>query len=72
MPFLKVPDFSVPELTRYLADMDERLQRELDTKMSRITANDSLLLQSPAGKVYQVKISDAGALVITLISSTSP
>ena len=70
MAFMRIPEFDVPGLTRFLADMDERLLSDRESKLSKVTANYSLLLLSPAGKVYEVKVNDAGALTTTLVSNT--
>jgi hypothetical protein len=68
----RIPEFKEPGLTRFLIDMNDRSEEDRANKLSKITANHSLLLQSPSGKVYEITISDAGALVYTLISDTTP
>ena len=69
---MRVPQFDVPGLTRFLVDMAEGIERHRKLHLSTVTANASLLLQSPAGKVYEVKVDDTGALFLTLVSDTSP
>ena len=69
---MKVPPFDVPGLTRFLVDMAQEIERHRRLHLSTVTANASLLLQSPAGKVYEVKVDDAGSLFLTLISDTAP
>jgi hypothetical protein len=52
----------------------EELMREVDQRdkdrLASNTANHSLLLISPSKKVFEVTVSDAGALVITKVSGT--
>jgi hypothetical protein len=69
---IRVPEFKEPGLTRFLADFDRQLENERATKLSKVTANHSLLLQADNGKVYEVRVSNAGALVLTLLSSAPP
>lgn len=69
---VRIPEFPVPGLTRFLIDMDARSVQDRESKLSKVTANDSLLLQATNGKVYKVTVSNAGALVLTLMSSTPP
>ncbi len=60
--------FKDPEVTRFLTEFlreQERTQKEV---LSSITANRSLLLYSPSQKVYEIKVSDAGALTATLVA----
>lgn len=63
VPFFK----DVPGLTRFLTDWARSVEGEHETLMSRVSANHSLLLRSPAGKIYEVTVDDAGVLVSTLV-----
>ena len=64
----KVPTFVDPGLTDYLSRMLVERDRLLAGKLSATTANKSILLYSPSEKVYEVTVSDAGALVVTLVA----
>ena len=69
MMSLRVPIFREPGLTEFLTRMIQEREIVDDERLSKITANHSLLLQSPNGSVYEVKVSDAGALTFTLLAS---
>ena len=62
---LRVPTFKEPGLTEFLIRMDKDQDRLREMFLSRMTANNSLLLQSPVGKVYEVKVNDAGVITVT-------
>lgn len=64
----RVPTFKEPGLTDFLVRLVQDRDRLLEDRLSRITANQSVLLQSPVGKVYEVKVNDAGALTITQVA----
>jgi hypothetical protein len=53
-----------PEYQRRLL---EALRQQFDLVLSTETANTSLLLRSPGGKVYEITVSDAGALTATYV-----
>jgi hypothetical protein len=60
--------FKDPEVTRFVEEFlreQERTKREV---LNAITANRSLLLYSPTAKVYEITVSDAGALVVTKVA----
>jgi hypothetical protein len=63
-----VPDFDVPGLSAFLRRVETDRDRQFATLLSAVTANRSVLLISPGKKVYEVKVSDAGALTVTLVS----
>jgi hypothetical protein len=65
---IRVPEFKEPGLTKFLSQMASDREDKLDQRLSKQTANHSLLLQSSGGKVYEITISDAGVLVITLVA----
>jgi len=64
---ITVPNFKDPEVTKFLVE----LMRELDSSnkfvLKNNSGNNSLLLLSPSLKVFEVKVSDAGALTVTKI-----
>lgn len=64
----RVPTFKEPGLTDFLVRLVQDRDRLLEGTLSKVTANQSLLLQSPAGKVYEVKVNDAGVLTLTQLS----
>lgn len=51
----------------YMRRMLEALRQELGFCLRTETANKSVLLMSPGGQVYEVTVSDAGALVVTYV-----
>lgn len=64
----KVPMFDMPGLTDYLQrQVNDRDRADAD-KLSKSTANHSLLLISPGFKVYEVTVDDAGTLHATLVA----
>ena len=65
---MRIPTFKDPGLTDFLVRFQQDRDRLLEETLSKLKANQSLLLQSPAGKVYEVKVSDAGALTITQVA----
>lgn len=46
----------------WAARLLDELTKNFDRRLSRETANGSILLQSPGGKVYEVTVSDDGTL----------
>lgn len=65
---MRIPTFKEEGLTDFLVRFQQDRDRLLEETLSKLKANQSLLLQSPVGKVYEVKINDAGALTITQVS----
>lgn len=65
---IKVPNFKEPGLTEFLIRVQNERERIEATLMSRSSANQSVYLYSPSKKVYEVKVSDAGALSVTLVA----
>jgi hypothetical protein len=68
---MKVPKFEDPEVTRFLNMLILELDKKDKIIMSKITANHSLLLQSPSLKVFEVTVTDAGALVVAVPPATA-
>lgn len=60
------PPATVPP-ARYMQRLVDSLRMAVRFSLSAETANNSVLLRSPAGKVYEVTVDDAGALVVTYV-----
>ena len=69
---LRVPPFNVPGLSRFLSEMVQYSDRLHNEAISKASANDSVMLQSPAGKVFEVRVDDAGMLFTTLVLDVAP
>lgn len=65
---LRVPMFPVPGLSDFLTQMINEREREDGDRLHKIKANNSVLLQSSGGKVYEVKVDDAGVISATLVA----
>jgi hypothetical protein len=65
---ITVPNFEEPGLTDFLVRVLTERERVESQLLSRQTANNSVLLYSPSLKVYEIKVSDAGAISATLVS----
>lgn len=66
---IRIPPFpNVPGLTDTLVRALDERDRLIATKLAKDRANHSVLLQSPAGKVYEITVDDAGVLVSTLVA----
>lgn len=63
-----VPQFKDPEVTKWLNNYQREVDQKFKNLLSTVTANNSLLLQAPNLSVWEVKVSNAGALVITKIA----
>ena len=66
---MKIPNFKDSEITKFLVEWDRELGRMEKRAISSVSGNRSLLLYSPNKSVYELTVSDAGALVITKVSS---
>jgi len=65
---MRIPNFKDNELTRFFIDWDkEQSANKLDS-LSKSQANHSLLLLSPNKIVWEVKVTDAGAITTTRVS----
>lgn len=70
---IPAPKFSdVPGVLRYLTTLVEYLRRELMRRPPANTAVDSILLASPNGSVYTVRVTDTGTLETTLAYEAPP
>jgi len=65
---MRVPNFKDIELTKYLTEWDREIERMRKDTVSAIGANRALLLYSPNKSVFEVKVTDAGALTVTKIA----
>jgi hypothetical protein len=65
---IKVPDFKEPGLTDFLARVLEERDRSRKDLVSSQTANHSILLQSPGGKVFEITVDDSGTIIRTLMA----
>lgn len=61
-----------PEILRYLTTLVDYLRRELMKRPPANTAVDSILLASPNGSVYTVRVTDTGTLETSLAYETPP
>jgi hypothetical protein len=64
----KVPNFKDPEVTKFLIEYIRETNRQDIDYMRATTANKSVLLYSPSKKVYEITVSDAGAITATKVS----
>lgn len=62
---MRIPNFKEPGLSKFLSDLQSELKREHTNSVSKVTANHSVLLQSPSDKIYEVTVNDSGVLVVT-------
>jgi len=67
---MKVPKFQDPDVTKFLEQFLREKEGSDKDVLSSTTGNRSLLLYSPSLKVFEVKVTDAGALTVTKVSGT--
>jgi hypothetical protein len=67
--YLRVPQFPVPGLPRFFEDIIAAMDRDFNDKMDKTTGNHSLLLIAPDGSVWEVKVTDAGALTTVKVAA---
>jgi hypothetical protein len=67
---MKVPNFKDPEVTKFLVEMLRDFDRSDKDVLSSTTGNHSVLLISPSKKVFEVTVTDAGALVVSAADVT--
>ena len=53
---------------RFLTDWNREIEGIQRDSLSKVQGNNSLLLISPSLKVFEVKVSDAGALTVTKVA----
>jgi hypothetical protein len=64
---MKVPPLDNKALKDFLDQLLLELDKTEKDSVSSVTANASLLLLSPSKKVFQITVSDAGALTIVKV-----
>lgn len=52
---------------RYMRDLIQTLESELDARIAKLVATDQVLLISPGKKIYAVSIDDTGVVTSTLV-----
>jgi len=67
---MRVPNFKDVELTKYLNEWNREIDNLRKEHLSNVTGNKSVLLYSPSLKVFEITVTDAGALVVTKVSGT--
>lgn len=67
---MKVPKFQDPDVTKFFEQFLREKEGSDKDVLSSTTGNRSLLLYSPSLKVFEVKVTDAGALTVTKVSGT--
>lgn len=62
------PPSQLPEdIRNYLGNLVRAIEQADRSNLKQNAANGSVLLASPAGKVYTVAVDDAGVIVTTLV-----
>lgn len=64
---MRVPQFEDPAVTKFFIEFLREEERISANYLKAGTANNSVLLLSPNKKTYEIKVSDAGALTVTLV-----
>ena len=65
---MRIPNLKDQELMRFLTDWNREIESVQRDTLSAIRGNNSLLLISPSLKVFEVKVTDAGALTVTKVA----
>jgi hypothetical protein len=65
---MRIPNLKDTELMRFLTDWNRELEGMQRDALSKVQGNNSLLLISPSLKVFEVKVTDAGALTVTKVA----
>jgi hypothetical protein len=64
---MRIPNFKDPEVTKFLTEWDREIKRVQRDAMSNVTANRAVLLHSPDLAVWEISITNAGAIIATKI-----
>ena len=64
---ITVPQFKDPDVTRFLVELMREIDLGKKSVLSSASGNHSVLLISPGLKVFEVTVTDAGALVVTKV-----
>lgn len=67
MRFPNIPPSLDLQLQRYLRDLSNMLQDELNARVPNTQEVAELILVSPSRKVYSVGVDDNGDLTVTLV-----
>jgi len=59
---IRIPQFKEPGLSRFFEDILAAMERGQADKLSKNTANHSVLLVAPSGGVWELMVDDAGVL----------
>ena len=62
---VKVPEFQDPAVSKFLIQLLRDFDRSDKDVLSSVTGNHSVLLIAPNKKVFEVTVTNAGALVVT-------
>jgi hypothetical protein len=66
--YLRIPPFKEPGLSKFLEEMVASMERDQAAKLDKLTANHSVLLQSPNESVWELTVTDAGTVLATKIA----
>jgi len=64
---IRVPSFPIKGLAQFFTDLIKYIDENDGQKLNSNSENFSLLLRSNNGSVYEIKVSDAGALSATKV-----
>ena len=64
---ITVPQFKDPDVTKFLIELMRDNDLSKKSVLSSISGNHSVLLISPSLKVFEITVTDAGALVVTKV-----
>jgi hypothetical protein len=65
---MRIPPFKDVELNKFFIDLNKELENIRKETVSNITGNRSVLLVSPDLKVWEVTVTNVGALVVTKVA----
>jgi hypothetical protein len=65
---MRIPTFADKDLNKFFVDWQREIDQMKKDKFNALSANKSVLLYSPSKKVYEITVTDAGALVVTKVS----
>jgi hypothetical protein len=66
---IRVPLFPVPGLSKFFTDLVSHIDRQDNNRLSKESANHSLILSSSDGAAWEITVSTAGTLATTKIAS---
>jgi hypothetical protein len=65
---MRIPSFEDGAITKFLIEYDREIERFKKNTMAANSGNRALLLYSPSAMVFEVKVTDAGALTVVKVS----